>query len=266
MKKYIVGNVLVLFAVLLAMPPVSSAQQAQEIDLRGVLNKFREERGIFLKAREDVSKRGAMVGKAYMDKGKGLLMRTSEVLEKRGQQLSERLNIKSQLYSPVREELLSEITDHLSRVREITAKIQNAGSAEELKAIALQLQEERQKHQQEMRRGMLVSHISRFEESIIRVAQERATRIEGVISSLKDSGKDVAQLEDWLSQAREKISRARSAIAELKTDATAGDIGEISQIQEKLKGIKDMIKEAYQLFRNIASSGNALSGNATSSR
>jgi len=92
------------------------------------------------------------------------------------------------------------------------------------------------------------------------LASVNKSRTAKKVSQLKNTGKDVSQLENLLSQANSKIQEAQNALTELKNSVNSQELTDIqvNQIRTKLNNIKDMIKIVYDLFKQIATTGNNL--------
>lgn len=267
MKKKLLLSLLTLILIagvggFIYLTPQVNAQGGDD-DFSKSFLKFREEKKNWERVRANFERNPASF-KDQLNKGRKLaLERAIEVMEKRLQQLEERVKNREKVYEGIAQELLNQIKANLESLNQIKTRLQSATTADELKAIAEELKTYRQKEKEVLRKLIVLAHIGQFENSLIKAAENRSQKIAQRIADLKNAGKDVAQLENLLNQANQKISQAKAKLQELRNQANSGvlDISNLSEIQNKLNEIKTLIKDAYSLFREIAIKGNELFGN-----
>ena len=254
--------VLVLGAVsLISLAPAVSAEGlANSDDFSKFFNKFKEEKKNLEKFQSGFigSRQGSAYQSQLLEKNRLVLEKAIETMEKRLTQLENRIQSRENVYEGMAAGLLNEIQNNLGTLAQVRTRLGTASTTDILKIIAGELKTYRQGEKNILRKLI----VGQFENSIIKTAENRSQRIAERIADLKSDGKDVAELENLLNQANQKIAQAKTKLIELKNQINSGgiDISNLSEIQKKLNEIKNLIKEAYSFFREIAVKGNELFG------
>lgn len=245
-------------------PAVSAEGLANSDDFSKFFNKFKEEKKNLEKFQSGFigSRQGSAYQSQLLEKNRLVLEKAIETMEKRLTQLENRIQSRENVYEGMAAGLLNEIQNNLGTLAQVRTRLGTASTTDILKIIAGELKTYRQGEKNILRKLIVLSHVGQFENSIIKTAENRSQRIAERIADLKSDGKDVAELENLLNQANQKIAQAKTKLIELKNQINSGgiDISNLSEIQKKLNEIKNLIKEAYSFFREIAVKGNELFG------
>lgn len=199
--------------------------------------------------------------KNLLPRKKDHLTKAVEVFIAHAENIKKRVELNKVIYGDLESSIITEINDDIAKLNEFKTKIANAQTLDELNQLARDLRAQRKDiYQLKIRRLLLLSHIGHFEKAIIVNAEQRSKRIAEKITALKNAGKDTTQLESWLNQANTKIQEAKTALATLKNSVNSQELNELQMdgIRKKLNEIKDTIKVVYDLFRQIAITGNSL--------
>lgn len=221
-------------------------------DFRNAQSEFIQAKKEFKEAKKD---RRADKQKQVFEKQKRQLLHAVQTLITRAENLKERIVKNTAVYGDHERVVLAEIDADITKLRSLEARINAATNEEELKAIRQEIRTLRADvREAKIQKFVVLSHIGRFERAIIVKAQERADRLATKIAELKKNGKDVAALEQLLSDARTKIGTASGLVTTLKTKVNqAQTTMKLSEVREELNAIKNRLKEVYDLFRQIAS-------------
>lgn len=245
-------------------PAVSAEGLANSDDFSKSFNKFKEEKKNLEKFQSGFigSRQGSAYQSQLLEKNRLVLERAIGTMEKRLTQLEDRIQSRENVYEGIAVGLLNEIQNNLGTLAQVRTRLGTASTTDILKIIAGELKTYRQGEKNVLRKLIVLSHVGQFENSIIKAAENRSQRIAERIADLKSDGKNVAELENLLNQANQKIAQAKTKLGELKSQINSGgiDISDLSEIQKKLNEIKNLIKETYSLFREIAVKGNELFG------
>ena len=126
-----------------------------------------------------------------------------------------------------------EIDKEIQKLNEEKAKVQNAGTPAELKALAEEIKGLFKSYRETVKKIVDAIHSSRLTNAIGK-AEDRLSAIKAKLDELKNQGKDISGLQGNLDNAGEKISEARSNVTQ--------DIAKAMQA----------LKDAYKKFRDIA--------------
>lgn len=252
MKKIsskILFSVVLVGLFLVASYSLAKQETSSDDDFSKSFNSFKEENDLLKKARlEFEGNRESLAEKRYLESGKKLLEKALDVMEKRAKQIENKFDdSKAGSYGFV----------NLNTLRE---KINLAKTNEEIKQLALDIQIQRQNENIRIRRIVLASYLNQFELSIIKPAELRAEKIKEKINYIKSQGKETLELDNYLSLATSKINKSKDEIAKIKksleTDAVfLSDLDEFQEIIDRLSGL---LKDIYQIFKQIAIKGNDL--------
>ncbi len=246
-------------------PTQGSPTSLQRLRFNDLLNQFRDIKKQLQdtqgKLKSASKEKRAQIQQTIIEKRKEHLLKAIEVLIAHSENLKERVSKNKTIYSDLEQSIISEIDNDITKLNELKNQVNNAKTAEELSQIAQQIKTHRKDiYNLKIRKLLLIANIVHFEKAIVNNAENRAKRISEKIATLKNSGKDVTSLENLLNQAQEKIQQAKNALNELRNEVNSEEITDIKteEIRKKLNDVKEIIKAVYDLFRQIATSGNTL--------
>lgn len=245
--------------------PVQPPPPDNKTILNNAFNKFKAVKGelkdVQSKLKDAVKEKRVQIQQTITEKRKEHLLKAIDVLIAHSENLKNRVINNKAVYGDFEQSIIAEINNDVAKLNELKNKINEAKTAEELNQLTQQIKNHRKDiYNLKIRKFLLLANIGRFEKAVIVNTENRAKRIADKIAELKISGKDVTQLESLLAQANSKIQEAKSALIELKNSVNSQELTDVKmeEIRKKLNNIKDIIKLVYDLFRQIASSGNSL--------
>ncbi|MFA6136287.1 MAG: hypothetical protein WC705_02930 [Candidatus Paceibacterota bacterium] len=249
-KNYIIAITVLLSLGLFS--GVSLAATSQENEFSRSFNRFLEEKESFRKSKSDQS--------GLIERAKSFLLVTIEVLEKRSLQIQDRISLKIDVYQDLGPYMSEEIKSNLIKLNELKESVSNSNNLEELRNISSQLISYRQDDEKNLKKLILLAHISRFEDTIIKTSQNRLEVINQKLLLIKNSRKNILALEKLSEQAEQQIADVQKTIDILKTNISQEliSLSDISQIQKQLISITERVKDIYKIFKQIAVDGNQL--------
>lgn len=253
MKK-IIKLFIVLGVLIAASSPFAGIAQTNSVALRDSLSQLRQARQVFNEAkkqeatarqkaagekirakRQDAEKNLAEIQKRREEHQKTVLLRLVDAQIKHLNQTKERVGRMPNISASLKEELNSEIDKDVRKLAEEKAKIQNAGTSEELKALAKEARSFFKSYSDTVKRIVDAIHLSRAENALSKT-ENRLAAIKARVEELKSAGKDAGALEAELGEAEKNIGDSKSAIG-----------------RQAFKEATDALKEAYKKFRDITS-------------
>jgi hypothetical protein len=160
------------------------------------------------------------------------------------------------------EEARKAIEENDRRILEIRERAERAKTETELKERIAEFRAHRERHGTEVKIRILKHYIEKLEEAIA-AAERRSGWIANRIGEIKSENIaiSVGTMTDMLAGANGKIAEAKRILAATKAglpDKLTGK--EFSELRRSLNDVKNMLKEAYALFRGIANSVKATEG------
>ena len=233
------------------LPSVSRAQTAGD-DLKETITELRDERQKFKDAkakemserkqsleektqlkRQQLETRRAEAEKRREEHRKTVLLRLIDVQIKHLENTKARVGKMPNIDASLKTQLEAEIDKEVQKLNEEKAKVQNAGTPAELKALAEEIKGLFKSYRETVKKIVDAIHSSRLTNAIGK-AEDRLSAIKAKLDELKNQGKDISGLQGNLDNAGEKISEARSNVTQ--------DIAKAMQA----------LKDAYKKFRDIA--------------
>lgn len=244
----------------------TSTVTPQATSFQDTLVKFRQTREEFRKSRQEAKTSGRRADRAakeqkFLEKRKAHLTRLVDVLIKRSEGMKNRVVNNEAIYGNLEASIVGEIDADITTLNDFKTGITQAQTADGLKALAEEIKVYRKDVTQvKIKRLMLIAHIARFENMVVKKAQDRSAKIDTKLDELEAAGKDVLALRTLLDDANVKLTSVKDRLAQLKTDVDAQEITEtkLSEIRTKLNSVKDELKEVYDLFGQIATQGQSL--------
>jgi hypothetical protein len=233
-------------------------------DFSSAYNKFEEDRQGFVEAKNefdsDDNKTKENVAANYIGQSQKVLVSTINVIVQRNHQLKDEISGSGNYYGSVGKDISGLLDKDNQKLGDYISKVNSASTTPTLGQAASEIKTFRLQQQSYLRRLIISIHMSRYEDSVIKTAQNRSKIIEDEINLVKDQGKDVSSLEKLLSQANSYISQATSSISDANDiiNQLTIDSDGLTKIQGYLNDAEQSIKSAYQLFKQIAIDGNVL--------
>ncbi|MDA1334783.1 MAG: hypothetical protein O2794_02065 [bacterium] len=266
-KKIIIGGLAVAIGVA-TFAPAAVAESHRRVPARaGVLkvreafqkkmdkSNLQEARTRFQEARERLGDNN------NFERQKQFLLRAIDSLIKHAELLKERVTNLPVIDDELEARIIAEIDRDIAKLTELQEKTNSATTIEELARIKEELASHRKNAYNTKVRGLvLLAHIGVYEHRVITTIEARADRIEQYLTDLSENGKDVTELKRLLSSAREKITTAKNILSDVKEiiQNNETDLDFLKRIQSKLKEVKMLIKDVYQIFREIVTQVKAI--------
>jgi len=238
-----------------------SGTKDQGSDFSKAYKKFQDEQEGFREAKDKYeNEKQEAVKNQYIEHSQKVLESSINVLIKRNEQLRKQIEGKQNLYGDLGKDIIGMLDSDNQKLDEYTTEINSASTTQMLSQAAAEIKTYRTQQQSYLRKIVLLAHINQYENTVIQTAQNRSDKLSQKITILKNQNKDVSGLEDLLSQANDKINQARQKLSEIRDDIKTETIDSIklSDIERNLSDAQKVIKDAYQLFKQIAINGNEL--------
>jgi len=135
------------------------------------------------------------------------------------------------------------------------ARIKKARTEVELRGIAKEIQEHRKS--ETVRMAVLESFIAKLDNAIT-IAEKRSVRLGEMLADLASQNREVAPLQDLLTQANRRIADARQTLTTVtESIRTAEGDFNLGQTKQGLKDVSNILKDVYRLFIEIWKSSQA---------
>jgi hypothetical protein len=226
------------------------------------VNSFEKEREGFITAKEkyneDESKEDNKT--QYIEKSKEVLAGSINVLSKRNDELKNQIESESSLYGDLGQSILGMLDADNQKLNDFNFEISSATSTQSLSGTVAKIRDYRVQQQSYLRKLIILAHINQYENSTIKLAENRSQQLATKIDSMKSLNKNIGGLEDLLSQANDNISRAKFDLSTVKNLITQEvmDSVKLGDIETLLVNTQKYVKDAYQSFKDIAINGNQL--------
>lgn len=248
---------------LVGSPAISLASQPQSKlavngsdarkEVKKELDDLKASRDAFKEARKDESEKMAMevrekqedvkrdleakrmeAGKRKEAHRKQVLLRLIEVQVKHFKNVQERVAKMPNIDETLKVRLKAEIDKVLADLAALKTKVEAATTAEELKALAKQIQENL-KQKREIVKKIVDAIVSAHLQNAVDKADERIKAAEVKIAELKTAGKDVTSLESLLAAAKAKLDAAKASLS-----------------KDSLEEAKDALKDLYESLKEFS--------------
>lgn len=251
-----------------AAPALNQGQEKQ--DFTGVYNKFEQDAQGFADAKKeydsDDNSNNPSIKNNYIQQSQKVLVSAINVIMQRNQQLKDEVDGNDGYYGNVGKDVSEMLDQDNKKLGQYISEVDLASTTSTLNQAASEIKNFRLQQQSYLRKLIILAHINRYQDTVIKTAQNRSKIIGNEISLVKGQGLDTSSLESSLSQANTNINQAVSSIGsanDVLNNQTIDSDG-LTLIQDYLDGAEQSIKGAYQFFKQIAIDGNVLFLNKTS--
>ncbi len=246
--------------------PVFAYAQEQDDDVSKAMTKFNEERGKFDKSKSlrESNKENNQTEDVDLVQGtKNLLEKSLDVLEAQNKQLERNVKVKTNEYGDFANDILKNVKENGSKLDEFRDLIISSSSTQNLVGIAGQISDYRNAHRDDIRKLVIFAHLNQFEKTVVRTAQNRNTILSKKIKELKSKGEDVTVLEKLTSDSQSKIDQVETKLSDVSKEVGLASGGlDLTNIEKELGDISSLVKEIYQIFKQIAIKGNEIFSNS----
>ena len=248
----------------------TSDQNQGKQDFSGVYNKFEQDAKGFAEAKKeydsDDNSNVPSIKDNYVQQSQKVLVSTINVIMQRNQQLKDEVDGNDGYYGNVGKDVSEMLDQDNKKLSQYVSEVNLASTTSTLSQAASEIKNFRLQQQSYLRKLIISAHINRYQDTVIKTAQNRSKIIGNEIGLVKGQGLDTSSLESSLSQANTNINQAVSSIGsanDVLNNQTIDSDG-LTLIQDYLDGAEQSIKGAYQFFKQIAIDGNVLFLNKTS--
>ena len=242
----------------------ASNQDQENQDFVGVYNKFEQDAQGFAEAKKeydsDDNRNNPIIKDNYVQQSQKVLVSTINVIMKRNQQLKDEVDGNDSYYGNVGKDVSDMLDQDNKKLDQYISEVDLASTTSTLSQAASEIKNFRLQQQSYLRKLIISAHINRYQDTVIKTAQNRSKIIGNEIGLVKGQGLDTSSLESSLSQANASINQAVSSIGsanDVLNNQTIDSDG-LTLIQNYLDGAEQSIKGAYQFFKQIAIDGNVL--------
>lgn len=165
---------------------------------------------------------------------KEVLLRLIDVQVKHFKNIQERVARMPNIDETLKARLKTEIDKVLSDLAALKTKVEAATTAEELKTLAKQIQENL-KQKREIVKKIVDAIVAAHLQNAVDRADERIKTAEAKIAELKTAGKDVTSLESLLATAKAKLDAAKASLS-----------------KDSLEEAKDALKDLYEALKDLS--------------
>lgn len=246
--------------------PVFVYAQEQDDDVSKAMVRFNEERGKFDKNksfRESNKENNQGEDVDLVQDTKNLLERSLDVLEAQNKQLKRNVKVKTNEYGDFANDILKNVKENGSKLDEFRDSIKSSSSTQNLVEIASWISDYRNAHRDNIRKLVIVAHLNQFEKKVVQTAQNRNSILSQKIKELKNKGEDVTALEKLNLDSQEKIDQVKTKLFDVSKEVGLSNRSlDLTKIEKELGDINFLIKEIYQIFKQIAIKGNEIFSNS----
>jgi flagellin-like hook-associated protein FlgL len=155
----------------------------------------------------------------------------------------------STLDATLRASIIAQIETRISRLTALKTNISSVATIDAIKDALKEAKDEAVAVRVLKQRYTAQLLIHRFD-NIFEKLESAATKLGTRISTLKESGKDVAELESILNQAKSKIADAKTKLAEAKVKYDTLTPTSVKDVNDAASSARTLVKEAIALTRD----------------
>jgi len=192
-----------------------------------------------------------------MNAAKGATNKAAELMIKNMEMIRVRIEATIGISENQKERLYAEIDNYINEIRTIQLSIQNAGDEQQIRTAAGEL------HQYWLRIRVRLKQMTGlmmvdFADGMVQRVRAIVATVETKVQLMKENGIDTSALENWLTEARSKISAAELKIAEAEnivnlTDENTTFAEMYSAIQARIREAVRYLKDALNELKNTIS-------------
>lgn len=259
MKKLLVLFSPLFVAFVLAGLPSVGIAQASDADFQGALTQLRQVRQNFKNEKAKETNETSEIGKAKSQtareaaqqrreearqkmetRRKETLLKLVDIQIKWMKRTEERIAKMPNIADELKTRLSGEVDAAIQTLNDEKAKIQNAEGKDAIQTLAKEVRDLFKSKHETVKSIVDAIHASRANKAVAK-AEERAAAMKTKIKEMKAAGKDTAEVETELENAKEQIASSQEAVG-----------------RKAFKEANEGLKEAYQTFRGIAQKAKGL--------
>ena len=157
----------------------------------------------------------------------------------------------------VKEVIISELDKDLDYLNQMKTRIENATTAEELLQIRKELRDHADGRREEIMqkaRAQIASNILARMENAINISNTVISKLESIVSELKEQGIDTSKAEEYLSKAQSYLKQATSLYETAKTQTEDAEAFKATTkaFYEVIHNVRENIKSAGESIKEVA--------------